>query len=179
MRIIPKIALAVTFLSTAGGAANAWAAGSFTLGGELYHDQYREPDDVGVDSHGDAGGITGSYTYGFSDNLFTTLEGRFDYEKNNYESPSGNLDGTNQYETEERLRIGMNIPVQGMVFSPYVGGGARFFWDNGDHKVTNLGYMDYDRAILQLYVPVGLSYQFHVGDWTFTPKSQYPSATKR
>ncbi|MEJ0010780.1 MAG: hypothetical protein WDN72_10105 [Alphaproteobacteria bacterium] len=45
--------------------------------------------------------------------------------------------------------------------------------DDGKGTVTSFGAGGYDRRILQYYMPVGTSYRFTSGGWSFRPTLEY------
>lgn len=146
----------------------AWADGYYTVGVEGFRDRYREPG-PDVNEHADYGSVTAAYKYSWSNGVFATTENRASYGKDDYKSPDGTINGIPQYEFESRVIAGMRLPFLRGTVNPYVGLGARFYYDNSKGEVTSLGLFGYDRRILQFYAPIGLTYKFSYGDWIFAP----------
>jgi hypothetical protein len=151
-------------------ACDASADNYFTLGVEGFRDRYEESGIV--DSHADYGSVTAAYRHE-NNGFFSELDGRYSYGKNDYKSPSGTLDNVPQYEGEVRERSGIMLKTWHGTVMPYIGIGGRFFLDSGKGYFTNTGSFAYDRHITQFYAPIGASYQFTSGNWTFTPNVEY------
>lgn len=173
MTIYTKRAACFLSVSAACLSHAALAADNFSLGLEGFRDHYQEPDPgVQVDEHADYGSVTGGWTHSYGRN-FTGLDGRASYGKDDYKSTSGVDNGIPQYEFEARLRQGLNVAMGGGTLSPYIGLGTRYFYDKSKDTVTNLGFYGYDRRILQFYAPIGATYTFTSGSWTFAPNAEF------
>lgn len=140
----------------------------FSIGTEGFYDTYNEPGpDVKVNTYG--GSITGKWIHNWQ-SYFTAVDLRYSIGNNDYKSPSGTYSGARQDETDDRIRLGMNLGA----FAPYTGLGLRYFADNSKGEVTSRGAGGYDRRITQLYVPLGLSYTHTTNaGWTITPDLEY------
>lgn len=141
-------------------------ANVFSIGGEGFYDRYRETGVPDVTTTTDYGGVTAGWTHYWpmldEDKFFLGLDGRFSYGTDSYHSTSGTLSGAPQYEYDPRVFTGFKIgDATGYgAFFPYVGFGVRYFQDDGKGYYTNLGYYAYDRRLTQLYIPIGLTYQY-------------------
>ena len=141
----------------------------YSVGAELFYDEYKEPDtfpDLRSTSY--YGAINASVTHDFPGNWFGGLDGRVSYGSEDYKSNSGTINGVPQWELESRAIAGYSGLFGGSL-RPYAGLGLRYFLDQSGGKTTSLGSVGYDRSIVQLYAPIGVSYAFTYDDFTFTP----------
>lgn len=160
--------VAAIALSASAAAAGQYDTNYFNVGVEGFYDVYNEPGPaVDVDTY--YGSLTGKWVHNWS-SYFTAVDLRYSIGRDNYSSPSGSYSGATEDETDDRIRVGMNLGA----FSPYIGAGVRYFVDNGKGQVTDLGAQGYDRRITQLYVPLGVSYTHTMDNgWTITPNIEY------
>lgn len=156
-------------------------AGYVQLGVEGFGDHYTEPEpDVGT--HAVYGSVTANYAntgpelYGAAP-IFYAVDTRFSYGRNDYHSPSGNVNNVPEYEAEGRLRAGLEFPLSdgpnSGTITPYTGIGVRAFLDNGNGYVTNLGKGAYNRQLVQSYLPVGVTVNIPRGNFNVTPTLEY------
>jgi hypothetical protein len=153
----------------------AHAENTYSVGLEGFRDHYQEPQPaLRVDEHADYGSVTGSFTHSANNGSVVSLEGRGSYGNDDYKSTSGVAKNIAQYEADVRVLGGYRVPVaEGSVIIPYIGLGGRYFFDNADGTLTNTGFYGYDRRIMQLYAPIGVSWQLTDGGWSFTPKAEF------
>lgn len=140
----------------------------FSIGIEGFYSNYKEHI-VTLDEHGGSGSITASYTHFLDPNWYATLDLRGSYGMVDYSSTSGTIDNIKQWETENRLLAGYTRPVGENRLKLYTGLGARYFSDEAKGTVSSLGASGYDRRIFQLYVPLGVTYEFASGGFDFAP----------
>lgn len=143
-----------------------------TLGLEAFYDNYREPS-LDLDSHAYYAALTGDYQYYMDSPWFVGLDGRVSYGSDHYHSPSGTADGIPQWEFETRARTGFSVVLENGRLDPFIGIGLRYYRDEFSGKKTDTGASGYDRRIFQLYVPVGMSYQFEASGWSWKPALEY------
>lgn len=153
---------------------SAAAETTLKLGTEGFYDHYTEPDsfvDVDEKSYYGSGTASLSASYG---GYYGALEGRGSYGRSNYKSPSGLLKHIPEYETEGRLLGGVTLPLQdGQTVVTYIGFGTRYYFEKNKGNVSSLGLFAYDRRILQLYLPIGVSMKFTSGDWNYSPLLEF------
>lgn len=147
--------------------------GRTSFGIEGYYDEYKE-DSVSLVDQGIFGSITATHDYYFNDTVFATLDGRGSYGSTDYESISGTIDDITQWEIEGRVLIGRDANLSDASrFRYYTGLGGRYFVDELEGKVSSLGFAGYDRRIFQLYLPVGITYEFRAYGLQFAPNLEY------
>jgi hypothetical protein len=132
----------------------------YSVGAEVFYDNYQEPETF-PDLHNEAyyGSLTGSVTYNITTRWFAGLDGRASYGSQDYSSDSGTIENVPQLELESRVIAGYH-GLFGTRLKPYIGLGVRYYLDQSEGEVTNLGAAGYDRSILQFYAPIGASYAF-------------------
>ncbi len=152
-------------------ATDARADNSYSIGIEGFRDSYKEyfidavaGVDPHVDVHTDYGSVTANYQHS-ANGYFTAVDGRYSQGNSNYKSLSGVANHIPDKEGEARLRFGESIVVWHGIVMPYIGLGARLFYD----KFKEAGPGGYDRHIAQLYAPIGATYQFNWRGWMFRP----------
>jgi len=151
------------------------ARDSFSVAVESFYDRYQE-ESVDVDNRAVYGSLTLGYTgyFGSRSQWFAGTDLRVSYGQEDYKSPSGKIDGIDQWEVENRILGGYDIAFAGnRHIKPYTGFDTRYYRDEGKGKVTNLGANAYDRRILQMFVPVGLTYEFPAHGFTIAPTAEY------
>jgi len=142
------------------------------LGVEVFNDKYEEPT-VDVEDDATFGALDIGYIHNFK-KYFVQVDGRFSYGHSDYESPSGHINEIPQYELEGRGTFGGNWNLGGGVIAPYTGLGLRYFVDQLKGKLTEFNNWGYDRRIMQLYAPIGLSYTIGISDdWYIAPNFEY------
>ena len=141
----------------------------YDLGVEGFYDNYQEPVAT-VNSKATYGSVTGNFTHNWNA-FFAALDGRASYGFDDYQSESGTADRIPQWEFEGRIRGGVTLKGG---FSPYIGLGTRYYWDELKGVVTNLGALGYDRRITQIYIPIGFSFDSKISDdLHITPNLEY------
>ena len=106
--------------------------------------------------------------------MYGAIEFRAARGSTDYESVSGTIDDIGQWDMEARLLMGYapTYYQQGRT-KLYTGLGSRYFSDELKGKVASLGGSGYDRRIFQLYLPIGITYDFAAFGLTFTPNMEY------
>lgn len=163
---------AVTVASLVVGAKQAAAMdGKFSMGTEFSYFKYEEPDIM--EQKGPMFGIFGDYTArtpendkvgswgeflsSYRNNYVFGLEGRFlggqvDYDSRN----TGSIDNIDEYLFEVRGVAGYDFPIlEETVFTPYIGVGYRFLFDNSGGTTSTTGHFGYDRESHYIYLPIG------------------------
>jgi hypothetical protein len=167
--------IAILCILAAGFAPAVAHAGSneYSLGVEGFYDEYHEPDG-NLETKAGYGSITGNYTHDWNA-FFAAIDGRVSYGSEDYESISGSSTGTSAWELDGRIRGGYAIRLGGgNYFSPYLGVGTRYYYDEGKGTVTSLGAEGYDRKITQVYIPIGFNFSHPFGNgFTLTPNLEY------
>jgi len=157
--------------------SEARADNSYSVGVEGFRDAYKEycVDGAGVDPkvdiHTDYGSVTASYQH-TAGSYFTAIDGRYSQGDADYKSLSGTINNISDKEGEARLRFGANMVAWHGIVMPYIGVGARLFFDQGKGMFSSIGAEAYDRHITQLYAPLGVTYQFNWGSWVFRPNAE-------
>lgn len=155
--------------------AAASAQNQYSFGVEGYSDKYKE-ETIQRQDKALFGGVTAAYVHS-ANGYFTSVEGRVAYGSNDYKSNVGKISDIAQYEGELRVLTGISIPIKTIggvkALVPYLGLGTRYFSDSAKGKVSNAGFIGYDRSIMQLYVPVGMKWEFTSGALTFSPMVEF------
>ena len=147
------------------------------VGIEGFYDEYKEPV-AHLDSTTTYGGLNAGLTHYFDPHLYGLFEGRGDYGREHYKSDSGVANGINDWEFEGRTLLGYDshFGTTDMHFKPYTGLGLRYYVDEGKDTTSSSGgvtYSGYDRKITQLYMPLGVTYEFHMYGLTMAPNAEY------
>ena len=156
--------------------SNHYRPNHFALGVEGFYDRYQEPgEDLQVDSRTVYGSVTGEWTHYYNPHLFTELDGRVSYGKEHYHSLSGTATGIDDWEYEARFLAGPDFSDNhNGHWKPYIGLGSRYYTDLGKGVITTdssgNNFSGYDRRIFQLYMPVGLAYEFPALGLRWAPK---------
>ena len=130
----------------------------YMFGVNGYWDRYREPDGA-LETNSGFGGLNGSWTHYYDPSIFSRLELRGDYGREDYKSVSGSEDGITAWEYDARALIGYDASTgDGGHIKPYMGLDTRYYREDGKDGVTNLGFEGYDRRILQFFLPIGVTY---------------------
>ena len=143
----------------------------YRLGIEGFRDLYQEPE-VELRSHTDYGSITGAWQHYLSRNAYTAIEARISKGDENYKSISGTINGIEDWEYEPRFLLGFNAEQADHALRLFGGLGARSYVDQGKGTVTQLNQYGYDRRILQLYVPIGATYEKKSGGYRYGPTAE-------
>ncbi len=153
------------------GAADVLATRSgWEVGGQLSRYHYEEPDFMRLE--GDRIGVTGAYTLANEKRLFTRIEGRWSYAELQYQG-SGTLEGVPDHIFELRVLAGGDYRTGKVVWSPYVGGGFRYLY-NDLRGVSSTGQRGYRRDSAYFYVPLGVTLRMPLGgEWALAPQVEY------
>jgi len=157
--------------SGAAGAEDALATRSgWEVGGLVARYHYEEPDFMWL--KGNRIGVTGAYTLANEKRLFTRIEGRWSYGELDYQG-SGTLEGVPDHLFEVRVLAGRDYRAGKVVWSPYVGGGLRYLYDDL-RGVSSTGQHGYRRDSTYFYVPLGVTLRMPLGsDWALAPQVEY------
>ena len=146
-----------------------------TLGIEAYDYHYKEPNFAYLDGPFVGLDLTLTHKFGNSKKYFVTLNasgdiGDLDYSSNG----SGSDSGIKNYKGDIRGLLGRDFLVgKKFAISPYTGLGYRILYDNSSNTETDLGFSGYDRTSQYVYLPVGLSLGYTIGNWTLRPNAEY------
>jgi hypothetical protein len=146
---------------------------SWAIGGELHHQEYREPS-LGVREDGWFGGLTVDGRAEFNA-VQLRGEGRLAYGQMDY-SGSGTLNGINDIVFEARLLAAYAFAINsgGDQLTPYVGYGYRRLVDYLGGSVTSTGAAGYDRLSQYHYIPLGIEATWGVAPgWSIKPTIEY------
>ena len=145
----------------------------YYVGIEGFYDRYQE-ESLNLDSRSVYGAVDAGFNHYFNPDWFAGSEFRTSYGKENYKSPSGKIDGVDQWEFESRITGGYDFAMTGnRHFKTISGLDTRYYRDEGKGEVTNLGAAAYDRRILQVFIPLGISYEFPAWGYHFAPSMEY------
>ena len=143
----------------------------FEVGGQIAHYHYEEPDFAKF--IGNRGGIVGAYTFPRRWNrVFFKVDGRGSYGALKYQG-SGTQDSVPDLIIETRGVAGMDFPVgSGVSLSPYLGVGYRYLY-NDSRGYTSTNAAGYQRYSNYLYMPVGVTMRFDLGNrWVLAPTGE-------
>jgi hypothetical protein len=148
------------------GAANPLATRpGWEFGAQVTKYEYTEPDFANLS--GPRLGFDGAGTL-VSGLLFARIEGRMSYGLLDYQG-SGTVTGVPDYILEARALIGADFLGSGVSFSPYLGLGYRYLFDDF-RGYSSTGASGYRRYSNYLYVPVGFTLRFRLnGGWVLAP----------
>ncbi|HXF90468.1 MAG TPA: hypothetical protein VNJ29_00895 [Candidatus Nitrosotenuis sp.] len=149
-------------------------SGKTSFGAEVQHYQYREPNLMKL--KGWLGGVNLGYTYLFSSQFFTSIEGRALWGSAHYSSNgTGKLKHEPQFIFETRLLLGHNFPLSSQVlFSPYTGFGYRYKSDHSGGRITTTGHSGYDRISQYIYLPFGVRTTHTINkDWNLAWQGEF------
>ena len=191
MNTLKKLALLGTCLPTLALAQTApqWKH-DFSLGLEVQHYHYKEPEMQYIDDEGwewmeqkaYMGGVSGSYRLTWQDKLFIQPETRILWGKENYKTGDGDKFRSGiKYKVpnlifEPRLLMGGNIAVvhDQLMFSPYTGLGYRLKIDDGEEVKFSDGETSPYRKSNYVYIPLGTSIGSKLSDtWSIFAKGEY------
>ena len=140
------------------------------VGGQFARYHYEEPDFMWL--KGDRIGVTGAYTVANEKRLFTRIEGRWSYGELDYQG-SGTLEGVPDHIFELRVLAGGDYRTGKVVWSPYVGGGLRYLY-NDLRGVSSTGQRGYRRESGYFYIPLGVTLRMPLGAaWVLAPQVEY------
>ena len=140
------------------------------IGGQLTRYHYEEPDVMWL--KGDRLGVTGAYTAASPNRAFARFEARASYGSLDYQG-SGTMSDVPDYLFEVRVLAGRDYPAGKVVWSPYVGGGFRYLY-NDLRGTTSTGQLGYRRDSSYFYLPLGVTLRMQLGsDWAMAPQVEY------
>jgi hypothetical protein len=170
---LAALALALLGMIAAGPAARAQTRLGFEIGPEVSWYNYRES---GLNIVGQMAGLQGSWTVAplwLAPILFLRLELNADGARVDYSSTlSGANNGIWDFKGEARALTGIDVTLpRRMVFTPYAGIGYRALYDmEGGTQTTRVPpSLGYNRLSQYFYIPVGFTWGFGLGSWTFKP----------
>lgn len=164
--------LAAMLFCLISGRAAAQTRSGFEIGPEVYYYAYREPGFIA--QTGPYAGVNASYTHTFGDAWFVTANGIAGIGYLDYSSSgSGNIHGIWNYTGDLRGLLGRDLPLGGVVASPYLGLGYRVLFDQAGGRSSTAGAAGYDRLSQYFYIPFGLTLGIAAGDWLFRPSAEY------
>lgn len=155
------------------GAQDSLATRSgWEVGGQVARYRYEEPDVMWL--KGNRIGAMGAYTVVNDKRVYRRIELRSSYGELEYQSwGTGAMDGVPDHLLEVRALAGRDYPAGKLVWSPYVGGGFRYLY-NDLRGTTSTGHIGYRRESFYFYVPLGLTLRMPLGeDWVFAPQFEY------
>ncbi len=124
----------------------------WTVGAEMSHITYEEPDVM--EEKGFMYGIGGSYTY--HKHIMLKAEGRFSYGQVDYKN-SGTTDNIDNYMLEFRGLGGYDFLIfNRSIITPYIGIGYRYLNDDSSGRVSSTGFAGYERESNYYYSPIGI-----------------------
>lgn len=160
------MALVLAGLTLSAPIARAQTEPGFALAPEAGWYSYQES---GVRLTGPLAGVRGSWT---SDTkpVFARIEAIGDAAFLDYNSTlSGSASGIWDLKGELRALGGTDVPLGHAVLTPYAGLGYRALYDLEGGAMTNMGAVGYNRLSQYLYIPLGLTLGFRVGNWKISP----------
>jgi hypothetical protein len=171
MRIASGI-LGVLLAAAAGAADNPLATrAGWDVGGQAAQYRYEEPDLV-VSLKGNRIGAMGAYTVVNDQRVYARIELRQSYGELDYQG-SGTMNNVPDQLFEVRALAGRDYPAGKLVWSPYVGGGFRYLY-NDLRGFTSTGAIGYRRDSSYFYVPLGVTLRMRLGeDWVLAPQLEY------
>lgn len=143
------------------GNAETGTRGGLEWGFSVSNYRYEEPS-VGMYTAGDKFSVSQTGTLSGNDNGYLREELRFVYGRVDYVG-SGIQKGVPDWYIEARGLMGRDFQAGGAVFSPYVGIGYRFLF-NDLRGYSNTGSVGYRRESNYLYIPMGLTHRFAMQD---------------
>lgn len=109
-------------------------------------------------------GVVGSFTQAFADGWFWGGDGRYATGATTFSSAArGSNSGNSENLLELRLTLGRDIKAGTQALSPYAGLGYRSIYSNLK-AYTNTGFVSPTRTSNQVYLPVGITHRFALGD---------------
>jgi hypothetical protein len=140
------------------------------VGGQVARYRYEEPDVMWL--KGDRIGAMGAYTAVNDKRVYARFELRQSYGELDYQG-SGTLNNVPDQLFEARALAGRDYPAGKLVWSPYVGGGFRYLY-NDLRGVTSTGAIGYQRDSSYFYVPLGVTLRMRLGgEWVLAPQLEY------
>ena len=140
------------------------------LGGQLAQYRYEEPGLMELE--GPRLGVSVAWSATTPRRAFARLEGRFSYGALDYRG-SGTLTDVPDYLLEGRLLAGRDYGDDRLRWSPYVGGGVRYLY-NDLRGVSSSGAIGYRRESTYFYVPLGVTLRARLAaGWVLAPLIEY------
>lgn len=140
------------------------------LGAQVSQYHYEEPGLMKLT--GVRGGLVAAYTFTAANAMFFRIDGRGSYGSLKYQG-SGTSDGVPDTLFEVRGVAGMDFHSESIVFSPYVGLGYRYLFDDL-RGYSSTGAAGYRRYSNYLYAPLGETLRFGAGGgWVFALTGEF------
>jgi len=135
------------------------------IGAQIANYEYIEPDFAKLSGYRLGFDAAGTLVSG---PVFARIEGRVSYGLLDYQG-SGSVTGVPDYILEARALVGADFLGSGASFSPYLGLGYRYLF-NDFRGYTSTGESGYRRYSTYLYIPVGFTVRFRLeGGWVLAP----------
>jgi hypothetical protein len=157
-------------------AAPAWGQdplaprAGWEVGGQLSDYRYEEPGLMSL--KGARLGASAAYTAVALRRAFVRVEGRWSFGSLDYQG-SGRLTNVPDQILEVRLLAGRDYDAGGLRWSPYVGGGLRYLYDDL-RGVSSTGAIGYQRESTYFYLPLGVTLRARLaGGWVLAPQLEY------
>jgi hypothetical protein len=157
-------------------AAPAWGQdplatrGGWEVGGQFSDYRYEEPGTMSLE--GMRLGASAAYTAVTLRRAFARVEGRWSFGSLDYQG-SGRLTNVPDQILEVRLLAGRDYDAGGLRWSPYVGGGLRYLY-NDLRGVSSTGAIGYQRESTYFYLPLGVTLRRQLaGGWVLAPQAEY------
>ena len=154
----------------------AWAQdplatrGGWEMGAQFSQYRYEEPGTMTLE--GNRFGVSGAYTAVTPRRAFARFEGRWSYGELEYQG-SGVLTGVPDHILEVRLLAGRDYGSERLRWSPYVGVGFRYLY-NDLRGVSSTGAIGYQRESNYFYLPLGVTLRMPIAEgWVFAPQIEY------
>jgi len=157
--LITIVSLFITYMARAESTTLATQTAS-DIGLSLSSYQYREP---GVmSSTGAKLGLDLRTTKVLQHRLFIRGDLRYAFGSVDYNG-SGSASGHQDWYIEARGLVGKDWTIRDAVFSPYIGLGYRYLY-NDARGITSTGYWGYRRESNYLYLPIGVTHRITLND---------------
>lgn len=144
---------------------SGWEAGV-----QLSGYRYEEPATMWLE--GPRFGVSGAYTAVTPRRAFARLEGRWSFGQLEYHG-SGVMTNVPDHIVEVRLLAGRDYRSGSIRWSPYVGGGFRYLY-NDLRGATSTGAIGYQRESNYFYLPLGVTLRMPVAEgWVLAPQIEY------
>ncbi|HEY6721530.1 MAG TPA: hypothetical protein VI363_07835, partial [Burkholderiales bacterium] len=114
--------------------------------------------------------LVAARTFTSAAGAFSRIEVRESYGQLKYESPTGTQDRVPDWILEARVLAGRDFVGNGVSFSPYLGLGYRYLYNDFRGYLSATNAVAYRRYSNTLYAPVGLAARVQLGDrWVLVP----------
>jgi hypothetical protein len=155
----PRLLYAQEFVVEEARAQRAYEV--FELGPEIFYLLYQEPGYM--ENKGMLYGLSGSYAY--HNRIMLKGEGRFAFGQVDYDSENtGSAADNDEFLLEGRALLGYDFERAGGRFSPYIGFGYRYLFDDSSGSLSTTGAAGYTRHSNYLYSPIGFESVYDLKD---------------